>query len=158
MTSARITFLVGKPIERSPVLPQVAELLRHAGTTVQVHVPAADAPLPNGLDDADLLVLRGLADKQLERLDPWAARYCNHPVASRAVTDRWRLISMLGTAGISVPTTWIATSWSQVLDVGDDLVVKAATAATGRGAGVLLPGEPRPADRGSPVPTCSSSR
>lgn len=148
MTATCITFLVGKPIERSPVLPQVADLLRDVGVVVKMHVPAADASLPDGLDGADLLVLRGLTNKLLGRLDPWAARCCNHPVASRAVTDRWRLIGMLDAAGIKMPPSQVAETWSEVLAAGGDLVIKAANAATGRGAGVLLPGEPRPAEAG----------
>lgn len=141
-----VGLLLGEPIERSPVLPDIAATLRELGVTVPVAVPDARAPLPDWLAEADLLVLRGLAAPVLARLDGYDARCCNSPRAVLAVNDRWWLAQTLRAAGVPTPASRRVTSWAEVLAATGDLVVKALDGARGRGAGVLpareLPSEP----------------
>lgn len=44
--AAMVVLLLGKPPERSPVLPEVIERLRAGGNDVRVDVPRSGIPLP----------------------------------------------------------------------------------------------------------------
>lgn len=147
----RITFVLGKPIHKSPVLPDIAAYLAaEKGLSVDAvapREPAEIADLLPRLEASDLLVLRGLVWPVLDELDrqeQLAERWVNTPGATAAVTDRWYLTQSLEAAGVPVPATRQATEWAEVVDAGPEVVVKAADGRRGRSAGVLLPGAERP--------------
>lgn len=142
-----IGFVLGKPIERSPILPEVADLLSRAGHQVLSFAPRGVDDLRSAeLNRCDLLIVRGLSAEILQVLQLWSERCINDPAASLAVTDRWGVITDLIAAGLPVPPTRRVARWGQVRAAGDDCVVKAADAGRGRSAGVLVSGQPRPVE------------
>lgn len=145
---AAVTFVLGKPIDRSPVLPDVAGHLRQHGLDVATSAPrdaSGLAELAPRLDRSELVIVRGLSWDVLDGLTGWSDRCVNTPAATSAVVDRWYVHQALVAAGLPVPATRHLRSWSDVLQAGADTVVKAADGRRGRSAGVLLPGVTRPA-------------
>lgn len=145
MSTPTVHFVLGKPPLRSPVLPQVLELLEAAGLRVGHQAPRSVEQLDtDALDDAALVVLRGLSAPLLQALEPWADRCLDRPEAIAALPDRPSVIRRLSEAGLPVPRSRLVTEWSTVLEAPSDWVVKAADGARGRSAGVLLTGQERP--------------
>lgn len=145
MTSARVdvALVLGKPVHRSPVLPQVVELLQAAGAAVSVHVPRPPYEMPAWLWRARVAGLRGLAPEALvaaQRLEASGVRCCNSAAATALVADRAALHRCLLRAGVPVPGAQAMTSWAQVRDLAADhsVVVKAVGGHRGRGAGVVI--------------------
>lgn len=144
MGRVRITFLVGKPLHRSPVLPDIAAELEVKGFDVAAHVPEPESLIPAGRFDSELFVLRGLADDVLRGLDRLELNCVNSPAAMLAVHDRWRVVELLRAAGIPVPATERVPSYDHVIANRQDRFVKAVDGTAGRGAGVILPEESLP--------------
>lgn len=153
-------MVLGKPPERSPVLPEViARLADRAAVTV--HVPTADVPVdPVGwaLPSADLVAVRGLGHPALTALavlEDAGVRCCNRIAATLAVRDRALVNRLLAAADVPVPAAVEVPTWADaaVAAAGRSVVVKSADSSRGRGAGVLsAPCGPLPATPPFPGP------
>lgn len=140
-----IAFVLGKPPERSPVLPEVIARLR-AVAALRVAVPDATHPLDPGaawLRHADVVAVRGLGEGALAALavaEQSGVRCCNRIAATLAVRDRAQVCRLLAEHGVPVPDTVTVAAWADALRRagGRPAVVKAADAARGRGAGVVI--------------------
>lgn len=141
--AALVGLLLGKPPERSPVLPEVIELLRDAGAGVRIDVPRSGEPLPGWLPEADVAALRGLSVSALEgiaTLEGCGLRCCNSAGATLVTLDRDLMQRRLAAAGIPVPAGSVvgdadeARRWA----MGRPVVLKSTDASAGRGAGVTL--------------------
>lgn len=141
-----VTLVLGKPAERTPVIAAVVAALEADGVAVRSVVPSRGEVLPTDLGDDDLIVQRGLTAQALADLGPWAQRCCNDPVATEAVQDRADTMTTLATAGLPVPATRVVTDFGDARRMGSGQVIKSVDARAGRGAAVLLPGEPVPED------------
>lgn len=150
----RVALLLGKPPERSPVLPEVIQELQSRGADVRVHVPRPDDWLPTWLAEADIAALRGLPAGPLAAvaaLEEHGLRCCNTARATLAVRDRSGVQRALAGARIPVPAAAdvadadAARRWA----AGRAVVVKSPDATAGRGAGVALWTEP---ERDPPPP------
>lgn len=100
-------LLLGKPPERSPVIPDVIARLVAEGADVRVQVDRVDAPLPERLTDADAVLLRGLRGSTLEavaELEARGLRCCNPARSTILTTDRGLVHQHLADAGIPVPS------------------------------------------------------
>jgi len=141
-----VAFLLGKPAERSPVLPDVVTALQEVGASVVVHVPrpGEDLRALPGVLEADVIALRGLGRAILREAvvaleGTGHHRCCNRPSAALAALDRPRLLMILADAGVPVPDSEVATDWQGVLArSGSPIVAKAVDAMAGRGAGVVV--------------------
>lgn len=141
----RVTFVLGKPAERSPVLPDVVARLR-AGTSVTVRVPGRRDhlnPAAPCLRDADLVVVRGLGRRALDALrdaERAGVRCCNRIAAITATRNRAVVGRLLADAGMPVPESVEARTWPEVTHqaAGRSVVVKAVGGVRGLGAGVLV--------------------
>ena len=102
-----VWLLLGKPPQRSPVIPDVIDRLRARGATVRVDVGEADRPLPERLADADVVALRGLSQQTLTavaEVETRGLRCCNSARSTLLTTDRSAVQQRLADAGIPVPT------------------------------------------------------
>ena len=140
----RIAFVVGKPPQASPIVAQVIARVREAGHDVAVHLPH-EAPdrAPPWLLDIDLVIHRGLDQPSLEALleiEASGVRCCNTVRATIDAQDRMHMADRLLAAGLPVPATTQAGTWSQVVTGSEErpLVVKAVCARRGRSAGVVM--------------------
>ena len=134
-------LLLGKPPQRSPVIPEVIALLKARGSDVRVHVDAADAPLPEHLADADAVVLRGLRHATLEAVAELEARglRCCNPARSTLLTmDRGLVQQQLADAGIPVPraTTVSDADQARAWAAGHAVAVKVSRLDPAAGKGV----------------------
>lgn len=142
--AARIAFLLGKPVRKNTIFPEVFDLLRQAGASVEVHLPHDSAvPVPLRVYDSDLVVHRGLKPavlSALASLEEDGARCCNPVAETVALESRARVCRSLADAGLPVPETSEATTWAEVLTMADGrpTTVKSVNARMGRGSGVLL--------------------
>lgn len=145
--SPRVALLLGKPPERSPVLPEVMVALASRGADVRVHVPHEGEALPHWLADAGVVALRGVPADTLAAvkvLEASGLRCCNSAGATLAVRDRSGVHHALADAGIPIPAAAdvpdadAARRWAS----GRPVVVKAHNAMVGRGAGIALWAEP----------------
>jgi ribosomal protein S6--L-glutamate ligase len=139
----RIAFLLGKPLRPAAVIAEVHDRLEALFDAVPVCVPSGDAPLPAWLFDSTLVVQRGLGLPALTaalRLERAGIRCCNRIAATILVKDRALTVQTLADAGVPVPATASAATWSELLDLaaGRPVVAKAAVASVGRGLGVLI--------------------
>jgi ribosomal protein S6--L-glutamate ligase len=140
----QLAFLLGKPVKGGSLFPELFELLRAAGVDVAVHLPhTAPDPVPPWLFAADLVVNRGLNQAALEaaqRLEDVGVCCCNRIRATFWVRDRGLVVRRLVGAGVPVPATVEATTWSglRAAAAGRPVVVKTMDAGLGRGAGVLV--------------------
>jgi len=139
----RIAFLLGKPVRATSVLSEVFDHLRNVPVAVTVDLPKGDNPVPSGLFGAELVVQRGLGLAELGAalsLEYAGVRCCNPIAATIALRGRAWTIQRLAAAGLPVPMTVPAATWSELLDLADGrpLVVKAADGGIGRGRGVLI--------------------
>lgn len=141
-----VTFVLGKPAERTPVIAAVVAALRAGGLSVRTVVPSRGEELPSDLDDDALVVQRGLTTQALAELAPWAHKCCNDPIATEAVQDRGYTMATLAAAGVPVPQTRVLADYARARRAGPDQVIKSVDARAGRGAAVLLPGDPAPED------------
>jgi ribosomal protein S6--L-glutamate ligase len=138
-----IGLVLGKPPDRSPVIHEVAVLLRQLGATVRVHVQDGDGTLvPPWLLDADAVALRGLRNSTLRALLPAeraGACFADAPSAVLAARERASVHDRLAAAGVAVPTYRCVASWSEVADVAAArrVVIKHASGEVGRGRHVV---------------------
>lgn len=91
-----VGLVLGKPPERSPVIPEV--LRRLASNGAATRVPGRDQDLPPWLEDADVLPLRGLRAPvlaALTALEKAGVRCCNAPCATAQVLDRQVMLALL---------------------------------------------------------------
>lgn len=133
----RVAFVLGKPPERSPVIPEVISQLEQLGAEVRWLAPRAGDTLPDDLDQADLVIQRGLSPALLAELIPYAGRCVNDPVATAAVHRRAELVQALSSAGVPVPASELVADYAAARARARTHLVKAIDARTGRGAGVL---------------------
>jgi len=124
-----VWLLLGKPPERTPVLPDVIARLTAEGSDVRVHVDAVDAPLPERLTDADAVVLRGLRRSTLmavAELEAQGLRCCNPARSTLLTRDRGLVQQQLSDAGIPVPsaTTVSDADQARAWAAGHAVVVK----------------------------------
>ncbi len=156
-----VIFVLGKPADRTPVIADVVAQVGRAGhQTVTIDPkPGAEpgtwtvggdqVPVANVVAGAELIVQRGLAPEVLAALEPYAQRCCNDPVATALVHERISLLHRLAGAGIGVPDWREADTFAEARRLANQFergsagggVIKDTNAQTGRGAGVLLPGE-----------------
>ena len=138
-----VAMLLGKPPERSPVVPDVIICLRATGAVVHTHVPRPGGSLPGWLDDVDLVALRGLRRQTLAALverEQGGLRCVNHAHATLTARDRVAVQRALADAYLSAPAAATvqnvarARRWA----AGRPSVVKAATVDGGRGLGVTM--------------------
>lgn len=154
MSGPRIALVLGKPPERSPVLPDVIARL-DGRAEVMVHVPSRGAPVDPvawSLRTADLVAVRGLGQRALAALavvEDAGVRCCNRIAATLAVRDRVLVHRLLTAAGVPVPATTEVPTWEDVTaGAAGSVMVKAVDGRSGRGTGVLpapdgvLPTEP----------------
>lgn len=139
-----LTFVLGKPTERTPVLAAVVAALEADGLKVRTVVPSRGEALPPDLDSDTLILQRGLTSQALAGLRPWAEACCNDPVATEAAGDRGRTTATLAAAGVPVPQSRVLDDYEGARQGAEDHVIKSNDARAGRGAAVLLPGEPVP--------------
>jgi glutathione synthase/RimK-type ligase-like ATP-grasp enzyme len=157
-STVTIGLVLGKPPDRSPVIHEVAVLLRRLGATVRVHVQDRDGTLvPPWLLDADTVALRGLRDPTLRALLPAeraGACFADPPSAVLAARARASVHDRLAAAGIAVPTyRWVA-SWSEVAAIAAArrVVIKHASGEVGRGRHVVAASEVLPREPPFPGP------
>jgi ribosomal protein S6--L-glutamate ligase len=117
-----------------------------------VHLPhETPGPLPASLAERDLVVQRGLRDSVLVALlalESAGTRCCNLIAATRALADRLAVVQRLAAAGIAVPATRPAETWTDIREIAHaGAVVKARNPHAGRDTGVaiVLDGRPPPA-------------
>lgn len=141
--AAVVALLLGKPPERSPVLPEVIERLRAAGADVRVDVPRSGRALPGWLPEVDVVALRGLGVPTLEGVAAMESRglsCCNSAAATLVTLDRAVMQRRLAASEVPVPAAAVvsgvdeARRWAQ----GRPVVLKSTDASVGRGAGVSL--------------------
>ena len=142
----RVALLLGKPPERSPVIPDVIDCLRRAGADVRTLVPG-DAALPEWLLDADIAALRGLGRLALTAvagLEEQGLRCCNSARATLALRDRGLVQRTLDNAGVAVPKAAVVvdTDAARRWAAGRPVVVKADEGSAGRSAGVAMWSDP----------------
>lgn len=137
-----VTFVLGKPPERSPVLPDVIAQLQRQHVRAEVVVPgsAQKLELPHS---TQVVAIRGVAAPVLVGLVPHEdgdVRWVNAPSAMLRIIDRAALHADLAGAGLPVPHQERAASWEQVaaLAAGGPSVVKAVDSTVGRGRHVLM--------------------
>lgn len=141
--SPHIAFLIGKPMARGSMIAGVVERLHHHWSTVTLHRPSKDSPLPDGILESDRIVQRGLGVEELSqiaKIEAAGVRCINRIPAAMACANRWTLMSRLRNGGIAIPETYLIDSWATVLEQtqGTPSVVKALDGELGRGAHVLL--------------------
>lgn len=140
---SHITFLVGKPMARDSMIAGVIERAHHHWSTVTLHRPESNTPLPESIHQSDLIVQRGLNREQLNaisHLEKSGVRFINRISAAVDCADRWTLMSKLHAGGVPVPKTRLIESWTEVLNVakGNATVIKTLDGALGRSAHVLM--------------------
>lgn len=138
----RIAFLLGKP-PKPGLFPDILSRLQAQGVSVRLHLPHQEAPVMAAPDE--LVVHRGLRRDVLERLlgeEGAGTTFCNPVAASLQVEDRFRIITLLGRAGVPVPASLQTDDWQQVVHMAQrgPLVIKARDGAAGRGVGVSFIG------------------
>lgn len=154
---ASILFLLGKPPRPTTIFPRVFDRLRAGGLGWRVELPHEAGLVPEGWPPGALLVHRGLRWSVLERLAALEAegwRCCNRVGASLVAWDRAALMAGLAAAGVPTPGWRVVEAWGEArrLHAEGGAVVKAADGRRGRGAGVVLPGAPIPAEPPFPGP------
>ncbi len=138
-----VAFLLGKPVERSPVLPDVVTALQEVGAAVVVHVPRPGDELRAlpGVLEAVVIALRGLGRAILREAvvaleGTGHHRCCNRPSAALAALDRPRLLMILADAGVPVPHSEVTADWQGVLErSGSPIVAKTVDAMAGHAPG-----------------------
>lgn len=145
-TRPTLGLVVGKPPERSPVLPAVISRLEQAEVDVRVIVqPRSGTLIPHGLADLDLVAVRGVRSSLLTALVVLrgvGTRFLDAPEDLLAVRDRFDVHERLGRVGLPVPWFRRFGEWSEVRALADDrrIVVKHIAGTVGRGARVWLSG------------------
>lgn len=146
--------MLGKPPQRSPVIPEVIARLGDAGVAVHVHVQDRAAGIPDWIHDTvDVVAVRGWRSSMLRALleaEEAGVIFADPPSSLLAVRDRGSVHDRLAAAGIAVPTFRRSTSWSEIrrLARSGQVVVKHASGEVGRGARVFrsrdasVPAEP----------------
>jgi ribosomal protein S6--L-glutamate ligase len=138
-----VALLLGKPPERSPVLPDVITCLRASGAVVRTHVPGTDGSLPGWLGDVDVVALRGLRRRTLAALverEQRGLRCVNHAHATLTARDRVAVQRMLTDAHLTAPAAATVQDGAQARRwaAGRSSVVKTATVDGGHGLGVTM--------------------
>ena len=136
-----VAMLLGKPPERSPVVPDVITCLRAAGAVVRTHVPGPGASPPGWLDDVDVVALRGLRRQTLAALverEQRGLRCVNHAHATLTARDRVAVQQVLTEAHLAAPAAATVRDGAQARRwaAGRPSVVKTAKVDGGRGLGV----------------------
>ena len=134
-------LLLGKPPQRSPVMPDVIARLKAEGSDVRVHVGRVDAPLPDRLADADAVVLRGVRRSTLmtvAELEAQGLRCCNSARSTLLTMDRGVVQQRLADAGLPVPsaTTVPDADRARAWAAGHPVAVKVSKFDVGDGNGV----------------------
>jgi ribosomal protein S6--L-glutamate ligase len=138
-----IGLVLGKPPQRSRVIPEVIARLRGAGVAAHVHVQDGEDATPAWADDSvDVVALRGLRGSMLRALsrnETDGTRFVDPPSALLAVRDRASVHKRLAAADIAVPAFCRAASWDEVrrLAGSREVVVKSVSGEIGRGSRVL---------------------
>ncbi len=138
-----VVLAVGKPPRPGTLVAEVAERMQRAGVLVELRLPHEDPDALRGPAAPDLLVHRGLRPDALAAvtdLEDRGVSCCNPARACAGLADRSTVVRRLGEAGVPVPDSTTAATWTQVqaeLTRGPR-VVKAARDATGRSARVVL--------------------
>ncbi len=138
-----VAMLLGKPPERSPVVPDVITSLRATGAVVRTHVPGPGASLPGWLEDVDVVALRGLSRQTLAALvqrEQRGLRCVNHAHATLTARDRDAVQRLLTDAHLAAPAAATVQDVAQARGwaAGRPSVVKAAKVDGGRGVGVTM--------------------
>lgn len=134
-------LLLGKPPQRSPVMPDVIARLKAEGSDVRVHADRVDAPLPDRLADADAVVLRGVRRSTLltvAELEAQGLRCCNSARSTLLTMDRGVVQQRLADAGLPVPnaTTVSDADQARAWAAGHPVAVKVNKTDAGEGNGV----------------------
>lgn len=142
-TPPLIAFLLGKPVRDDTVFPEVFDRLRAIPTSVRVHVPTGDEPLPAWVFNSRLVAQRGLAPRALSAalaLEEAGVRSCNSVSATIATGNRVELSRKLAAAGLPVPAMELARAWPEAVELaaGRSVVLKAVDGNAGRGLGVHI--------------------
>ena len=137
----RIAFVLGKPVRPDSVFPAIFDALRAVGFAARTHLPHdAHDTMPDWIDDAALIVHRGLRPASLDALGATGVP-CVNPVAPvRLIEDRALLIERLASAGLPVPQSQRVRSWAEAATRAEQraVVVKRIDARLGRGAGIAF--------------------
>lgn len=147
-----VTFVLGKPPERTPVVAAVIGALAAGGALIQTVVPSRGQELPLDIAGQRLIVQRGLSRPHLAALEPWAERCCNDPRSVAITGDRQATVNQLAAGGLTVPPAEVVTDYTHVPRSSGKYVIKSLDATIGRGASVLLPNEPVPDQAPFPGP------
>lgn len=146
----RIAFVLGKKPRPGTIVAEVLDLLDGDGSiTCEVLLPHDQAVRADDLQDADLVVHRGLSGSDtdlLGRLAEAPTPLCNPWAGVVHLRDRAALHDALEDAGVPTPRAVVRPTWADVLaEERLRRVVVKAVDGPGRGQGVLpspLPQEP----------------
>jgi len=141
----RIALLMVKhpPERKSPIMPEVIELLRARGAQVEVMFPDESlTELGRVRVEHDLYVLKSGTDRALSlagALHAQGAVILNPYPATAALRDKVVATRVLQAAGVPVPETWVARDAAELLPLlaGGALVVKPYRGSQGRGVVVV---------------------
>lgn len=149
-----VAFLLGKPPKAGTIAAETIDLLEPAGIRCIVVLPHEEQVTLAGLQQADLVVHRGLGrsdEPHLGTLADHGIRLCNPWPAVERLRDRATLAQSLAASDLPSPRAGVRADWDDVLSEQDerDVVVKAVTGA-GRGATALSSPLPRTAPMDGP--------
>jgi ribosomal protein S6--L-glutamate ligase len=145
----KIAFLLVKhpPSRKSPIMPEVFELLRQRGAEVELVYPDEGVTdLARVRVEHDLYVLKSGTDRALSvagALHAQGATVLNPYPAAAALRDKVVSTRVLQAAGVPVPATWLARDAAELVPLLRDgaLVVKPYRGSQGRGVMVIRTAE-----------------